>query len=143
MLVACGERAVRTLRDYLLYGKPSSIFMPCQRAVRALAELGAKDILLEYVAAKKSAADLVVAHGEEAAKRTAARASGPRLAALLYDNDAEIAARTAMITLRIADHQPQMLAIRRLIEGLPSADWLLQSELKAAWRSTSRLHMDL
>jgi hypothetical protein len=47
MLVACGERAVPALRSFLLYGKPSGIFAPRQRAVRALAELGAKDTLLE------------------------------------------------------------------------------------------------
>src|SRR5581483_1634845 len=74
MLVACGERAVPVLRDFLLHGMPSGIFLPRQRAVRALAELGAKDILLEYLAAEQSIPDPVVAHGEEAVKNTAARA---------------------------------------------------------------------
>ena len=28
MLVACGERAVPHLRDFLLHGRPSSVFVP-------------------------------------------------------------------------------------------------------------------
>lgn len=237
MLVACGERAVPALRDFLLHGKPSSIFVPRQRAVRALAELGAKDILVEYLAAEQSARDPVVAHGEEAVKNSAARALAKwqtddvfwalldvlkrhrltgvietlgefarpeavaelvltleddfcrrfaedallkigaaarpalieaartpdpsrrgerassrnrrtsalrllehlqvtseewlKLTALLYELDAEIAARTAILALRSADEQEKTLAIRRLIEALPSADWLLQGEIES------------
>jgi hypothetical protein len=76
MLVACGERAIGPLRRFLLYGKPSGIFVPRQRAVKALAELGAKHVLLDYVALDEEIADPVAAHGEEAVKNTAARALG-------------------------------------------------------------------
>jgi hypothetical protein len=74
MLVACGKKAIGPLRRFLMEGKPSSIFIPKQRAVRALAELGAKDVLLEYLASEEYIADPVAAHGEEAVKNTAARA---------------------------------------------------------------------
>jgi HEAT repeat protein len=74
LLVACGQRAVRPLRDFLLYGRAGSIFIPRQRVVWALAELGAKDVLLEYLAAEKNIADPVVRQGEEAVENTAARA---------------------------------------------------------------------
>lgn len=76
MLVACGEGAVEPLRRFLFEGKPSGIFIPRQRAVRALAELGAKQVLLEYLASDAHIADPVAAHGEEAVKNTAARALG-------------------------------------------------------------------
>lgn len=76
MLVACGERAVEPLRRFLFDGRPSGIFVPRQRAVRALAELGAKQVLLDYLAAEKHIADPIAAHGEEAVKNTAARALG-------------------------------------------------------------------
>jgi hypothetical protein len=76
MLVACGERAIGPLRRFLLRGKPSGIFVPRQRAVKALAELGAKEVLLEYLAFDEQIVDPIAAHGEEAVKNTAARALG-------------------------------------------------------------------
>lgn len=74
MLVACGERAIPQLRRFLMEGKPSGIFLPRQRAVRALAELGAKDVLLDYLRLDRPIPDPVTAQGEEAVKNTAARA---------------------------------------------------------------------
>jgi hypothetical protein len=74
IVVACGERAIPLLRQFLLHGKPSGIFVPRQRALRALAELGAKDVLLEYLVFERHIADPVVAHGEEGVRNTAARA---------------------------------------------------------------------
>jgi len=74
MLVACGERAVPLLRRFLMEGNPSGIFVPRQRAVRALAELGAKDVLLDYLRLDRLIPDPVAAQGEEAVKNTAARA---------------------------------------------------------------------
>ena len=54
-----------------------------------------------------------------------------KLAALLRDSDAEIAARTASIALAAADEPDQKLAARRLIEVLPAADWLVQGEIQS------------
>lgn len=237
ILVACGERAIRPLRDFLLYGRLGSIFIPRQRVVWALAELGAKDVLLEYLAVEKHIADPVVRQGEEAVENTAARAlaawhsddvfrvllrklsfrhlpgvietlgrfrrpeplpyyilaleddicrrsaeeaigelgdealsalvdaartpdpSGNyespssrnrrrsalrllsklhlsvmdwhSLASLLYDQNPEIAARAGSFALAVADKEDKQRAVRRLIEVLPKADWLLQGEIEA------------
>lgn len=245
MLVACGERAVEPLRRFLFEGKPSGIFVPRQRAVRALAELGAKHVLLEYLASEEHIADPIAAHGEEAVKNTAARALGAwrtddvyqtlrrvlqrklligaievlgefrrpeavpeliaaleddfcrttaeealrkvgepahaalieaartpdpsggnerpssrrrrrcalrlleqlhlsgddwqQLAALVHDADREIAARAGVIALRVAGERDQKFAVNRLIEALPSSDWLLQGEIQN-WLES---HLDL
>ena len=72
-LVACGGRAIEPLRRFLLDGKPSGIFQPRQRAVEALARLGAKEVLIEYLAREQEIPDPVDRHGEEAVASTAAR----------------------------------------------------------------------
>lgn len=74
LLAACGSRAVGPLREFLLCGKPASVFEPRQRAVRALVELDAKDVLLEYLRSPKYIDDPVIRLGEEAVENTAARA---------------------------------------------------------------------
>jgi hypothetical protein len=76
MLVACGKRAIGFLRQFLFNGKPSSLPQPRERAVRALAELGAKDVLLEYLGQQRTVPDLAIALGEEAVQNTAARLLG-------------------------------------------------------------------
>lgn len=73
LLAGCGERAVAPLRDFLLNGRPRGIFQPRQRAVEALAELGAKDVLMEYLSREREIGDAVVRFGEEAVESTAAR----------------------------------------------------------------------
>lgn len=75
-LVACGGRAVAPLRRFLLDGKPSGIFQPRQRAVEALAALGAKEVLIEYLSRETEIPDPVAQYGEEAVKGTAARLLG-------------------------------------------------------------------
>lgn len=73
LLVGCGERAVAPLREFLLHGRPRGVFQPRQRAVEALAELGAKEVLVEYLSQRRVIADAVVRFGEEAVENTAAR----------------------------------------------------------------------
>ncbi len=73
LLIGCGERAVAPLREFLLNGRPRGVFQPRQRAVEALGELGAKDVLMEYLSHKREIADAVVRFGEEAVENTAAR----------------------------------------------------------------------
>lgn len=72
-LAGCGGKAVEPLRRFLLFGKPSGIYQPRQRAVEALAELGAKDVLIEYLTSEKEIPDPVDRYGEEAVENTAAR----------------------------------------------------------------------
>jgi hypothetical protein len=75
-LIGCGSRAIEPLRDFLLRGKPRGIFQPRQLAVETLAELGAKDVLLEYLQQVRTQAikDAVVRFGEAVVESAAARA---------------------------------------------------------------------
>lgn len=73
-LALCGERAIEPLREFLMNGAPSHIYQPRQRAVHALARLGAHEILLEYLMMPKNIPDPVIRFGEEAVENTAARA---------------------------------------------------------------------
>ena len=74
LLMICGERAIRPLRDILLYGEAGGISIPRPQVVWALAELGARDVLLEYLTMKKDIADPVVWRAEAIVEKTAARA---------------------------------------------------------------------
>jgi hypothetical protein len=76
LLVGCGPRAIAPLREFLLHGKPRGIFQPRQRAVEALAELGARDVLLEFLSQERQIEDAVVRFGEEAVESSAARELG-------------------------------------------------------------------
>ena len=72
-LIACGRAAIEPLRQFLLGGKPSVVYDNRRWAVEALAGLGAKDVLLEYLKEKKDIADPAVRLGEEAVESAAAR----------------------------------------------------------------------
>jgi len=72
MLVACGARAIPMLREFLLHGTPRSIYVGRQRTVRAMAELGAASVLIEYLSQQKRIADPMVRYAEEAVENTAA-----------------------------------------------------------------------
>ena len=72
-LLACGRKAIKPLRQFLLHGKPSHIFQPRQHAVEALARLGAKEVLVEYLTRGNEIPDPVDRYGEEAVENTAAR----------------------------------------------------------------------
>jgi len=76
LLIICGERAIRPLRDILLYGEIDGLTIPRPQVVWALAELGARDVLLEYLAMYEDIADPIVrqAEDEDVVKNTAARA---------------------------------------------------------------------
>jgi len=74
LLAACGERAITPLREYLMDGTPTHIYQPRQRAVNALAQLGAKEVLIEYLCTSKEILDPEFRFGEEAVENTAARA---------------------------------------------------------------------
>jgi hypothetical protein len=75
-LIGCGERAIPHLRSFLLGGRPRGIFQPRQLAVETLAELGAKDVLIEYLSNPPTINDAVVRMGEDAVRSTAARELG-------------------------------------------------------------------
>lgn len=74
-LIGCGPRVVPFLREFLLQGKPRGIFQPRRLAVETLAELGAKDVIVEYIeqARTRLIEDPVVRFGEGVVESTAAR----------------------------------------------------------------------
>lgn len=90
-LVGCGPRAVPFLRSFLLQGKPRGVYQPRQLAVETLAELGAKDVLLEYLEQTPNTQDAVVRFGENAVKSTAARELGRFLTNDVFERLQQIA----------------------------------------------------
>lgn len=72
-LVGIGDKAVPALRRALLEGRPSTVYLPRQRVVRTLAELGAFWVLSEYLLRGRIAADADLRLAEEAVENTAAR----------------------------------------------------------------------
>ena len=72
-LIGCGARAIPPLRRFLLQGRPRGIFQPRQLAVETLAQLGAKEVLIEYLDKPLPTKDPVVRFGEDAVRSTAAR----------------------------------------------------------------------
>jgi len=72
-LVGLGPVAIEPLSEFLLAGKPSKIFQPRLWAVKALARLGARDVLIAYLFREKEIADPEERFGEEAVESAAAR----------------------------------------------------------------------
>jgi len=73
-LIACGRPAVEPLlRQFLLFGKPGIVYYSRRWAVEALAGLGAREVLLEYLAQKKEIADPPIRLSEEVVESAAAR----------------------------------------------------------------------
>ena len=82
-LIAYGQAAIPTLRRFLLEGRPGVVYQPRRWAVEALAGIGARSVLIEYLKQKRSIADAAVRFGEEPVENAAARA----LAARWQDED--------------------------------------------------------
>jgi hypothetical protein len=73
-LMAYGRSAIPALRRFLLEGRPSVVYQPRRWAVEALAGIGARDVLIEYLKHKRLLADPAVRFGEEPVENAAARA---------------------------------------------------------------------
>ena len=73
-LVGCGGVAVEPLRRFVFDSPPRSVPEPRCWAVRALAGLGEKDLLIKYLQREIPATDPVVRLAEETVQRTAALA---------------------------------------------------------------------
>jgi hypothetical protein len=72
-LISIGARAVPALRQFLLTGKPSTVFQPRMAAVEILGQIGAKNVLLEFLRTSVQTSDPAVRFGEIAVRSTAAR----------------------------------------------------------------------
>jgi hypothetical protein len=72
-LISYGASAIRPLRNFLLFGKPSNVFQPRYLAVEVLGRLQAREVLFEFLRSEKEIADPGVRLEEEAVKEKAAR----------------------------------------------------------------------
>jgi HEAT repeat protein len=72
--VACGRDAIPALRQVLVAREPSGLYETRRRAVRALAQLHALDVLIEYLGGFPDFDDPIEQTGEEAVVNAAARA---------------------------------------------------------------------
>jgi PBS lyase HEAT-like repeat len=72
-LIALGDVAVPALQRFLLRREPSGIYEPRCWAVRALARIGAHNVLIEFLKVDHEVSDPVEQLGEEAVMNTAAR----------------------------------------------------------------------
>ena len=72
MLVRCGPKAVPALKDFLLFGRPSSLPEPRRRAVKVLADLGQVDALITYLEHERQIDDPILRLSEEAVQSLAA-----------------------------------------------------------------------
>jgi hypothetical protein len=73
-LVACGQAAVKPLREFLFTRDSSGIFQPRCQAVEALAILGAREVLLDFLIHPRDSDDPVEQAGEDAVISAVARA---------------------------------------------------------------------
>jgi len=73
-LVTCGQAAIGPLREFLFARNPSGIFQPRCDAVQALAALGAKDVLLDFLTCPRNVVDPTEQAGEDAVTNAVARA---------------------------------------------------------------------
>ncbi len=72
-LVELGPIAIEPLREFLLKGQPSKIFQPRLWAVKALARLEAREVLVTYLFQEREIPDPEEKLGEEAVESAAAR----------------------------------------------------------------------
>jgi hypothetical protein len=115
-VVACGRRAIPALRELLFEREPSGLYQPRCLAVDALAALGAKEVLLDFLDnSPREIEDPVERTGEEAVINAAARALAG------WSDDRVFAA-----LLRLAEDRPSLAGVIevlgdfRRLEALPA-----------------------
>jgi HEAT repeat protein len=82
-VVACGDRAIPSFRELLFDREPSGLYQVRTRAIDALAQLGAQDVLKEFLKTARDVTDPVERLGEDAVINAAARA-------LAYSSDSRV-----------------------------------------------------
>jgi hypothetical protein len=111
--IACGPRARPALRAILFAREPSGLYEGRRRAVEALAQLRAYDILIDYLSTPREISDPVELTGDEAVINAAARALGK-------SGDA----RALPLLLEFAEHRP-FAGVVEALGNLRRADALL------------------
>jgi HEAT repeat protein len=74
LLFIAGERAIRPLRKILLHESKNPLRIPRPQVVWALAELGARNVLLEYLATQRNFPELAGCQAEATVQETVIRA---------------------------------------------------------------------
>lgn len=74
LLFIAGERAVRPLRDILLEERVNRLRIPRPQVVWALAELGAREVLIEYLLTPRTLAGRDLRQAEDAVRSAVTRA---------------------------------------------------------------------
>ncbi len=72
-LASLGTAAVPALKKFLFGGHPSVVYQPRRAAVEALARIGAKHVLIQYLMWNKPIEDAGTRFGEECVQNAAAR----------------------------------------------------------------------
>ena len=132
--VACGRRAIPALRELLFEREPSGLFQARCLAAKALAELKAYDVLIEFLEDPRDVTDPVERVGEDAVINSAARAAAALREPRVFD-----------LLIRLAETRPlpgvigalkafsQIEAIPYLIEALAEDE--SRPEAEAALRN--------
>jgi hypothetical protein len=122
-IIAAGPAAIPFLKEFLLFGRPSGVYQPRRWAVEALAALGAKEALMEYLAAEREISDPVVRLGEEAVENAAARALAG------WGTDEVFDLLTRLASHRLAPGFIDALGTFRRAESIPIFDRALEDDL--------------
>jgi hypothetical protein len=122
-LVSYGARAVGPLKEFLFQGRPSGIYEPRRRVVAALASLGAKDVLIEYLRWQKQIPDAIARFGEEAVENAAARALAEWRTEEVFQALVDVSRK------RLLPGVIEALGVFRRLEAVPYLDRALEDDM--------------
>lgn len=122
-LVAIGERAIPPLRRFLLAGRPSTVYHPRRWAVQALGELGAREVLMEYLANLEPAADPQIRFAEEVVENAAYREF------VRWPSKATVEFLLELSRSRMRTGLVEVLGKLRVLEAIPYFDRALEDDL--------------
>jgi len=121
-LVACGSHAISALRSFLLHGRIVSVPQPRMWATEALARLGARDVLMEYLEAPDRSADAQLSFAEDAVRNTAARHLGN------WHDERTFEALLGLCQKRLLPGVVEAIAGFDRIEAIPCLDRALEDD---------------
>jgi len=122
-LVALGERAIPPLRRFLLEGRPSTVYQPRRWAVQALGGLGAREVLMEYLATLEPSADPQIRFAEEAVENAAYRQMAR------WPSPATVEFLLELSQTRMRPGLVEALGELRVLEAIPYFDRALEDDL--------------
>jgi hypothetical protein len=120
-LVELGPAAVPSLRRFLLEGRPSTVYQPRRWAVEALGALGAREVLMEYLALPP-VPDPQVEFAEQAVRNAAVREF------LRWPDDATVSFLLALAGRMMLPGLAEVFGQLRLAEAIPYLDRALEDD---------------